>query len=355
MFLGIDLNMRLVYKILLSVLVPMVLTLGLWGWLSFRTMERKIHSINLEYPESSIYLHEEILVDHVLIWTVILFAVLLVLVIAVGVTVVDYNLRPLKSLLKWIDGYVPGSPGDPVPDNTDIHEFRHLAAATQAAVERFEHQYEERRLFIGNASHELQTPLAVCSNRIEMLLDRPDLNEEVADELVKIHRNLQNLIRLNKSLLLLTKIENDQFDTDACISFNEVLDDSLSLYSDIYVYKELNVTMKDEGAFAVRMNEQLSSVLVNNLMKNAFVHSASGSEVTVAVGPDGFAVSNSGTSPLDPDRIFRRFYLPSGRREGSIGLGLALAHAVCSHSGLDISYEFSRSMHVFRVVLKKSK
>lgn len=347
--------MRLVHKIILSFLIPMVLTLGLWGWLSFRTMEKKIHAVNVEYPESSIYLHEEILIDHVLVWTIVLFVVLLVSVVAIGVTVVKYNFKPLKSILNWIDEYIPGNPGGPVPADTDIHEFRHLAAVTQSAVDRFEHQYEERRLFIGNASHELQTPLAVCSNRIEMLLERPDLNEEIAGELVKIHRNLQNLIRLNKSLLLLTKIENDQFDADSCISFNEVLNDSLSLYSDIFIYKEIGVTMKDEGEFAVHMNEQLSSVLVNNLIKNAFVHSAAGSEVTVAVGQHGFAVSNSGTSPLDAEMLFRRFYLPSGRREGSTGLGLALAHAVCSHSGLDISYSYSGNMHTFAVILKKSK
>ena len=93
--------MRLVHRIILSVLVPMILTLGLWGWLSFRTMERKIHSINVEYPESSIYLHEEILIEHVLLWTILLFAVLLVCVVAVGVIVITSLLTdataPVKS------------------------------------------------------------------------------------------------------------------------------------------------------------------------------------------------------------------------------------------------------------------
>lgn len=347
--------MKLVHRIILSVLVPMILTLGLWGWLSFRTLERKIHLINQEFPGSSIYLHEEILIEHVLLWTVLLFAILLVSVVAVGVIVTDYNLKPFRQLLRWIDEYVPGSPGARVPADTSIVEFRRLAEATQSAVDRFEHQFEERKFFIGNVSHELQTPLAVCSNRIELLLDRSDLSAEMADELVKIHRGLQNLIRMNKSLLLLTRIESEQFSADSTVVFNDLLKDAVALYTDIYSHKDIEVSFKDEGEFSVKMSEQLSSVLVNNLIKNAFVHSAAGSVVSVTVGPEGFAVSNTGVAPLDRDRLFRRFYLPSGRREGSTGLGLALADAVCAHSGLADSYDFIDGLHVFAVNLKKSK
>ena len=36
--------MKLIYKIMLSLLLPLVLTLGLWGWLSYSTMTRKIHA-----------------------------------------------------------------------------------------------------------------------------------------------------------------------------------------------------------------------------------------------------------------------------------------------------------------------
>ena len=98
-----------------------------------------------------------------------------------------------------------------------------------------------------------------------------------------------------------------------------------------------------------------SQIMIPLAAGDIILRSAAGSEVTVAVGQHGFAVSNSGTSPLDAEMLFRRFYLPSGRREGSTGLGLALAHAVCSHSGLDISYSYSGNMHTFAVILKKSK
>ena len=69
----------------------------------------------------------------------------------------------------------------------------------------------------------------------------------------------------------------------------------------------------------------------------------------------GFSVSNTGEVPLDGDKVFRRFYQPSGRKEGATGLGLALVYSVCANNGLDISYDYREGMHIFAVNLKKSK
>lgn len=425
--------MRLVYKITLTFAIPLVVTLALWGWLSYRTMERKIHadtdlilkdysddiimrklsgldlpdSFNgayntyhirkvtqeyaqmhqsVTYEETEAYLNtledfassrvrrqifmdkdgdyfelavsiptfeQEVLVEHVLWWTVLLFAVLLVAMLVIGFTVLSISMRPLDKLLEWMDKYVPGVPGDPVPSESDIVEFRRLAAAAQMAVDRFEREYEERRIFVGNASHELQTPLAVCSNRLEMMLERPDLNEELAEELVKVHRSLQHLIRLNKTLLLLSKIENGRFPEVEDIEIGELVRESVALNSEIYSYKNINVSLEHDGKFYVTMNDQMAHILVNNLIKNAFVHTDPGGYVSLTMSSDGFRISNPGEKSLDEKYIFRRFYQPGGRKEGSTGLGLSLAYSVCVRSGLDLSYSFACGRHNFVVKLKK--
>lgn len=425
--------MRLVYKIMLSFAVPLVVTLSLWGWLSYSTMVRKIHAdtdlilkdyaeeiimrklsgremperfngayntyyireVTAEYAaenpvavfdEAEAYLrsqeefassrirsqvfmdnegryHEiivsmptfeqDVLVEHVLWWTLILFAVLLVALLAIGIRAFSRNLRPFYQLLGWMEEYVPGENSTLVPSGTDILEFRKLASVVQKAVDRFEHQYEERKLFVGNVSHELQTPLAVCSNRLEILLGRPDLNEEIAGELVRLHRSLQHLVRLNRTLLLLTRIENDRFpdvkEVDLGILIEGLLEDNDELWS----YKNISSSLKKTGEFKVVMNEQMASVLVGNLVKNAYVHSSNGSIVEVVLNEDGFSVSNPGEMPLDETKIFRRFYQPLGRKEGSTGLGLSLAYSVCARSGMTISYSFADSRHIFSVNLKK--
>ena len=320
-------------------------------------IRRQVFSDNAgNYYEITVSLpvfEQETLLEHVLWWTGVLFFILLITLLVIGLIVIDYNLKPFKALMKWMDDYVPGHPSDTVPADTDVLEFRKLAETVRKAVARFENEYEERKIFIGNASHELQTPLAVCGNRLEMLLDRPDLNEEIAEEMVKLHRSLQHLIRLNKTLLLLSRIENDQFPPVDEVDMTSVLKDSLGLNEEIYAHKSINSSIDVQGTFVCRINEQMASMLVGNLMKNAFVHSAPGAEIKVSVSADGFAVRNHGDAPLDKSRVFHRFYLPGGRREGSTGLGLALAYSVCERSGLSLTYDFEENHHIFSVILKK--
>lgn len=426
--------MKLIHKIALTLVVPLVFTLGVWGWLSYRTMAARIHAdtdmILKEYSDNIIsrmlsgaelperfngayntyyikkvspeyaasnpavvyddaeaYLrsqedfassrvrkqifvdkdgqHYEIavslptfeqdtLIEHVLWWTGILFLALLVTLWLVGVLVIDYNMRPFKAILKWIDDYTPGHVALPVPSETDVYEFRKLADSVREAVDRFEHEYEERKIFIGNASHELQTPLAVCSNRLDMLLERPDLDEEMASELVKLKRSLQHLIRLNKTMLLLAKIENDRSPEVAEVNMSQILAESLAVQDEVYAYKGIVSVTESDADFICTINEQMASVLVGNLVRNAYVHSPMNATVSVKVSEDGFSISNPGDVPLDKDRLFMRFYRPQGRKEGSTGLGLALAHAVCERNGLSLSYDFSDNRHIFHVILKNS-
>ena len=118
---------------------------------------------------------------------------------------------PLYELLHWLDSYAPGREVAPVPNDTSITEFRRLNVAAQQAVDRSEELFERQKQFIGNASHELQTPLAVLGGRMEYLLDCADLDEETTGEIIQMRRTLDHIVRLNKTLLLLTKIDNGQF------------------------------------------------------------------------------------------------------------------------------------------------
>ena len=427
--------MKLLYKITLTLLVPLSLTIGIWGWLSYRTMSKKIHadtdlilksyssdiimrllsgkelperfngayntyyiqsltpeeaaeSPAVEYGEAEAFLksqedfassrirsqifqdnegnfrkitvslptfEQDMLIEHVFWWTMLLFIVLLASVLAIGLVLLNYNMKPLYRLLDWIDRYEPGVQGSKVPSDTDIVEFRKLASAIEHAVTRFETQYEERKIFIGNASHELQTPLAVCSNRIEMMLEHPDMTEALAEEMIKVHRSLSGLIRLNKTLLLLSKIENGQFPQTADVDMNALAKESIELHQEIYDHKNISAEIDGEDRFVHRIDEQMASVLIGNLVKNAFLYTPSGGTINVTIWKTGFSISNTGNAPLDKDKVFRRFYQPSGRKEGATGLGLALAYSVCMNNGMDITYDFINDRHIFSIILRNSK
>ncbi|MBO8448200.1 MAG: HAMP domain-containing histidine kinase [Bacteroidetes bacterium] len=285
----------------------------------------------------------------ILWWIVALYILMLLSVLFISVWVVSYNMRPLKAMLRWLEEYNPGKTMPPVPSDTNVTEFRHLADTIRNAAERFDVQYLEQKRFIGNASHELQTPLAACSNRIEMLLDSPDLTESQAGELIKVHRELQALITLNRTLLLLTKIENGQFPETSEINFRDLVSDSVEMFREIYPARNISVSLDIKAPFIAEANEQLAVILVRNLVKNAFIHTPPGSTVSVSMDSSGFSVSNPGDQPLDDTKIFSRFYHGHSSREGSTGLGLAIVHSVCRSYGLTVSYRFHGSRHIFSV------
>ena len=286
-------------------------------------------------------------------WLVCLY--LLLLVIAVGTTlwVFHKSLRPLYSLLSWLDGYVPGKEASPVPDDTDIVEFRRLNAAAQEAVNRFEKLFEQQKQFIGNASHELQTPLAVLQGRLEYIMDNGGLNEEMMTELSKMQATLSQAIRLNKTLLLLTRIDNGQFPENADVDIAAMLRELQEMYADIYAGKRLRFSMELPAGFTVRMNESLASILLSNLLKNACIHSPEGAEVEIRLLDGTLEIANDGEQALNPELIFERFYQGS-KKEGSTGLGLALVRAVADCYGMKLEYLHSGGKHRFRVTFGRT-
>lgn len=170
----------------------------------------------------------------ILYWVVFLYLLLLLTTISLTVWVFHRSMRPLYELLRWLDDYTPGRRGAPVPCSTRIVEFRRLSAAAQQAVDRSEALFEQQKHFIGNASHELQTPLAVLGNRIEWLLDNTEPTEKQMEELLKMQRTLRQIVRLNKTLLLLTKIDNGQFPESSEVDLAAVVGEQIDLYDEIY-------------------------------------------------------------------------------------------------------------------------
>jgi signal transduction histidine kinase len=288
------------------------------------------------------------LFEAVLGWIVVLYVALLVIVLTITMIIFRRGLQPLYDLLHWLDAYRPGGRPERVPNNTDVEEFRRLNVALQQAVDRSEELFERQSQFIGNASHELQTPLAIIGNRVEWLLDSSTITEEEAGELFKIQKTLGRAVRLNKTLLLLTKIDNGQFPESVEVDIVTALEEGVESYGDVYAAREVNFTHKLPAELKVTMNESLASTLISNLVKNAYVHTPQGGDAHIEIVGRTLRVSNTGSEPLDKEHIFERFY-QAARKEGSTGLGLALVAAVCRYYNLRLEYFFADGKHNFEV------
>lgn len=286
-------------------------------------------------------------------WIIFLYVLLLLIILSINIWVFRKNMKPLYVLLKWLDTSQLGKKNEPLENTTKITEFRKLNAATMAFAERGEKLFEQQKTFIGNASHEMQTPLAICRNRLEMLMEDETLTEHQLNELIKTHQTLENLTRMNRSLLLLCKIENGQFVDTRSVCLNDILAHYLDDYKEVYAYRNITVTVTTDSSFCVEMNDSLVSVLVTNLLKNSFVHNIDGGFIYIKITANTFEISNTGEKPLDRERIFERFY-QGQKKEGSTGLGLALVDSICKANHLKIDYTYVENRHIFTISKQNS-
>ena len=279
-----------------------------------------------------------------------LFVILFVIILLINIWVFHRSMKPFYQLLEWLEHYRLGKNNEKLSIETHTTEFRKLNEAVSRYVAHSEEVFEKQKQFIGNASHELQTPLAICQNRLEMLLEDETLGEQQMSEIMKTYQTLEYLSKLNKSLLLLSKIDNHQFSEEKEVCLNEVLHRYMDDYQEVYAYRDITLTVEEEGELYCRMNETLAVVLITNLLKNAFVHNINKGRIRIVVSSSGIRFGNTASgSALDASRVFDRFYQGSKKKEGSTGLGLAIVDAVCRHSSLKIRYRFEEDMHWFEV------
>lgn len=290
--------------------------------------------------------------DFAVISILTLAVVLLIVVIIIVSLIIIGNMRPLNRLTNWLRNRKENE-DIPQPDKKiKVQEFKEIESAVLAASKRSKQLFEEQKRFIGNASHEIQTPLAVCRNRLELLVDNTQLDEHQLSEIEKTLDSLGYISRLNKSLLMLTRIENHQFKEETEININQVASQALGNLNSVYESHNIEVKTDERGTLLVRMDSTLASSLVTNLLKNAFIHNKQGGCINIKIGDEMLFVSNTGTEKaLDANAIFQTFYKRSDNHNSS-GLGLTIAKAICDEYGFEIRYQFIENQHVFSVKFK---
>ena len=282
-------------------------------------------------------------------WMLCLYILMMIVLVSIIIWKYNKHMRPLYKVLHWLEAYQVGRKNPPMDNPTKVEEVIQLNETAQAFVQRSEAVFEQQKVFIGNVSHEMQTPLAISLNRLEMLMDDDALTERQLAELIKTHQTLTHLTRLNKSLLLLFKIDNNQFIEETTVSFRQLVEKYLDDYKEVYMHKHIQVTCQVVSDFTVQMNDMLANMLITNLLKNAFVHNVESGKLRIEIQKEYFSIQNSGVStPLDSVKIFQRFYQQQ-KNEGNTGLGLAIADAVCKHSALALEYIYHTGVHEFRI------
>lgn len=316
----------------------------------FISNDDKFHELTVFTPT----IDKQRLKNAIFIWLVVLYFGLLLGMIIVNLWTIRHSMKPLERLFSWLNSYKLGKNIKPLENNTKITEFRKLNDTVMRSIERNEKQYEQQKLFIANASHEMQTPLAVCRNRLEMLLDEEGLSESQMAEIIKTLHTLKELTETNRSLLLLCKIDNGQFADSRPVNLKKITLQAVNNLKPVYSRMKITVNNMCGDDMVADMDESLAGVLMTNLIKNAFVHNVEGGEINIMSDSRHIRIENTGQpDKLDSDKIFERFYHSPGKKS-STGLGLSLVKAICSQYGMSISYSFSNGKHAFEISKSKN-
>jgi signal transduction histidine kinase len=286
-----------------------------------------------------------------LIENIVYVQVILLLILLAGLLLINRRLskriwKPFYSTLERLRLYTVDKEESLVLAPTGVSEFQDLNRSLKELTLRVHEAYKAQKEFTENAAHEVQTPLAVLQSKLELLMQTRPLSEEQAGLIGDLANAIQRLSRLNKSLVLLTRIENHQIKDTELIFVNTIVEKSLSNLQGhgIDVIKDI------QGDPVVEANRSLLEVLVGNLISNAFRHNNVKGTIHITLTNDRLQIRNTGNPfALDRQRIFQRFYKDSQDRN-SIGLGLQIVYQIAAFYGWVLEYAFRDDLHTFTVV-----
>ena len=260
--------------------------------------------------------------------------------------------KPFNNTLTQLKQFNLSAKNNMQPEHTTTTEFIELNKTVLVMTERVKQDYEALKNFTDNASHEMQTPLAIINSKLDVLIQDETISEFQMQQLQGVYNALDRLSGLNKSLLLLTKIDNNQFNDQESILLDELIKEIFFQFEELIESKKLMVT-KDLQPANIRGNRQLIDILISNLLNNAIRYNVQNGSVVIKLTDDELCIANSSFLPaLDNQKVFQRFYRHADTKQDGNGLGLSIVKQICGMAGYSIKYSFIDNQHVFSVFFK---
>lgn len=307
-----------------------------------------------QFYEMKVVSHEidkENLIKKIITSLLLLFLFLAISIFLVNRFVLKNTWKPFYEILNYLNDFRLDKGTERELEKTNIEEFSLLNHSVQNLLNKNVEIFKSQKEFIENASHEFQTPLAIGINKLELLAEDQRLSEEQTLKIGQIIDSFQRLSGLNKSLLLLSKIENKQFISTEEVGFDSIIERTIEDFSDYSSFQEIKISYLKEANFVISMNRNLAETLVLNLIKNAIIHNHKEGELIIRLTASSLIIENTSVLPqISENKIFKRFSKSSNNNK-STGLGLSIVKAISEVSGLEVSYSY-HGKHVFKLAKK---
>lgn len=286
----------------------------------------------------------------IIVWITLAMVVLLLSVLfIINRFVLNKLWHPFNDTLQAINQFNLHSTNSLLLKETEIIEFSELNNAVKLMSNRVMNDFEALKSFTENASHEIQTPLAIINSKIELLIQSENFNENQMHDIMLIQEGVIRLSKLNKSLLLMTKIDNQQFQKTEPVNIGSIILQHLNNYEELIAAKQISLQTNLEKDCIVLMNETMSQVLISNLITNAIRHNFTKGNINIITTAKTLVISNTGAVlHTDPSKLFERFKKDKVDGE-SLGLGLAIVKKIGEHNNFTIQYQFIDGRHFLTV------
>lgn len=270
---------------------------------------------------------------------------LIALTIVADLTYTRLVLRPLQVIInsKLINQQFPFREHlQPIKTNTS--DFRYLDQSLIELMNKIRLDFEREREFTSNASHELMTPITILQNKMENLLTE-ELPDDAQDKIVGMMKTLNRLKRIVNSLLLISRIENEQFARTETVDLTGVINEVAEELQDRMQVKNIQYTTVLPSSLAVNeANRDLLFQLIYNLVNNAIRYNRENGSIHIStsVAPDDGIIlhiedTGVGIKPELIPGLFDRFKKSGNPGEENYGLGLAIVRSIADYHHATIS------------------
>ncbi|MEG1748891.1 MAG: HAMP domain-containing sensor histidine kinase [Tannerellaceae bacterium] len=258
--------------------------------------------------------------------------------------------RPFYTLLSHLQRYKADKTEVATPPCSGIDEFDEMNGVVYNMMVQISTDYSSLKELTEDTSHELQTPLSIIKAKLELLQEMEMDNEKSMELIRSMQGAVSRMSNFNRALLLIAKINNDQFMDVEPVHLEELIDEYLAACEDILMDRKIEVHKKRHARFEVKMNRMLADRLVMNILSNALRYNIIGGQLAVEVSNKELCISNSYNHILPKGDLFGRF-VKSSHEKGATGLGLTIVKNICRKSGLKVELQITKE--TFSIVIQK--
>lgn len=245
-----------------------------------------------------------------------------------------YTLKPLRDVSETAAAISPRSLNARLRTAAVPAEIAPLVDSFNRALERLERGYRVQQEFLGNAAHELKTPLALIRAQIELREDGKNDSDSLLSDVEYMTRQVQQLLLLAEA----SEANNYHFTT---VRMQEVAQDAASYLQRMAEIADVHLAVRAVGDVKWRADRAACFTLLKNLLENAIQHAPAQTSVSVEIQGDTVTVRDRGPG-VDAEQLpllFERFWRAAHRRDHGAGLGLAICQEIAMTHGWQLTAE----------------